>query len=415
VRNLFDQYSQQENRLTHALAVCLNENRDLLKAFLKLADVDPPVPASKLHIVEQGVPGEPPQSEDEAERRGLPDIVIHDDDRWCLLIESKVQAGLTADQLHRHTRTMEKRGFAPVHVLALTKAGVPIPAGALSITWCGLYEWLGKPANRGEWADRLRAYLRAAEVRLAREGYLTEGTLTQFDGFPFSPTEPYTYGEGKRLLNLALRELRKDKSLLKLGMDPEASGRPAITGRGAQAVWDFLQLADRPKGAMFTAYPHLTLGVHTDRLSVAITIPNGINRHVLARLASLDAAAMADMNTQILKNAAPLLKAKVTFEANAMQRHYPSQRAHPIDDAQMKFKLETSLPTRTGAVKRQPEWAALLLQLLKDKRSNIQFQYVANMPWGTAGLNSRGSLAMIAGAWTAMEPLLDVLRGSERV
>ena len=64
---------------------------------------------------------------------------------------------------------------------------------------------------------------------------------------------------------------------------------------------------------------------------------------------------MESLNTQILKNAAPLLKAGVSFEANAMQRHYPSQRAHPIDDAQMKFKLETSLPKRGGAVKRQPE------------------------------------------------------------
>lgn len=411
MRNLFDQYSQQENKLTHALAVCLHEDRGLLTGFLKLLGVNAPIAAARLQIVEQGVPGDPAESEDEAERRGLPDIVIHDDDRWCLLIESKVKAALTADQLHRHERTMRKRGFEQVRVVALTKAGVTVPSGAIGLTWCGLYEWLGKAANRGEWADRLRAYLRAAEVRLAREGYLTEGTLTQFDGFPFSPDEPYTYGEGKRLLKLALGELKKDASLLKLGMDPAAPGRPAITGRGAQAVWDFLQLVDRPKGGMFTGHPHLTLGVHTDRLSVAITIPNGINRHVRARLAALDAAAMADMNAKILANAARLLKAGVSFEANAMQRHYPSQRAHPIDDALVKFKLETSLPKRSGAVKSQPEWSVLLLQLLKDKRSNIQFQYVANMPWKTEGLNTRHSLGMIAGAWTAMEPLLEVLRG----
>ena len=34
MRNLFDQYDQPENRLSHALAVCLNEDRRLLTKFL---------------------------------------------------------------------------------------------------------------------------------------------------------------------------------------------------------------------------------------------------------------------------------------------------------------------------------------------------------------------------------------------
>src|SRR5205823_3703591 len=124
-----------------------------------------------------------------------------------------------------------------------------------------------------EWTDRLRAYLRVAEVRLAREGYLTEGTLTMFDGFPFSPENPYTYGEGKRLLKLAMAELRKDSSLKALGMDPLAPGRGAIKGRTGSSVWDFLSLRDRPDGSAFTKYPHLTLAVRADYLEVAITIP----------------------------------------------------------------------------------------------------------------------------------------------
>ncbi len=78
----------------------------------------------------------------------------------------------------------------------------------------------GKNGTRSEWAERLRSYLRAAEVRLARENYLMEGTLTMFDGFRFSADSPYTYGEAKRLLNLVMAELRKDKSLQRLGMDP---------------------------------------------------------------------------------------------------------------------------------------------------------------------------------------------------
>ena len=127
----------------------------------------------------------------------MPDIVIHDDAVWCLLIESKVQATLTEDQLTRHERTLRRRGFNKIRRLVLTKADVRSPK-TIALTWSGLYEWLGLDGVRSEWSERLRTYLRAAEVRLAQEDYLTEGTLTMFDGFQFSEDNPYTYGEGKR-------------------------------------------------------------------------------------------------------------------------------------------------------------------------------------------------------------------------
>ena len=34
IRNVFDQYDQPENKLTHSLMSCLNEDRELLKNFL---------------------------------------------------------------------------------------------------------------------------------------------------------------------------------------------------------------------------------------------------------------------------------------------------------------------------------------------------------------------------------------------
>jgi hypothetical protein len=97
MRNLFDQYDQPENRLSHALAVCLHEDRSLLQGFLAWIGVEPPIPATKLVIAEQTVPGDAPVAEPQAERQGLPDIIIHDGAAWCVLIESKVQAPLTDD------------------------------------------------------------------------------------------------------------------------------------------------------------------------------------------------------------------------------------------------------------------------------------------------------------------------------
>lgn len=411
MRNLFDQYEHPENRLSHALAVCLHEDRDLLKQFFLLIGVDPSKLAERLVIDEQSLPGETPISEDEAERRSLPDIVIHDNEAWSVLIESKVQAGLTADQLDRHLKTLRKRGFSTSHRLALAKEGVTPPPGVIGLTWPKLYEWLGSRGGVHAWARRMRDYLRVAEVRMARDGYLTEGTLTMFDGFPFSDDNPYTYGEAKRLLSLALKELRKDRSLCKMGIDPDAEGRHAITGRAGASVWDFLSLKGRPASGGHTRYPHLTLAIHAEMLEVAITIPHGVITNVRTRLADLGTDGLCAMNGEILEQTRNLRRIGSRVEAYALQRHYKSQRSAATKDASVYFRLETSQSGGDGRTKHQPEWAALLATLLKSKRSNIQFGYVVSFPWSTDGIKTRKALSLISEGWCALEPLLNRVRG----
>jgi hypothetical protein len=414
MRNVFDQYSQPENRLTHALAVCLDEDRELLRGFLEWIAVKATVRASELEVLEQTLPGDPPEVEELAEPRGLPDIVIHDGAAWCLLIESKIEARLQPEQLQRHEKTLRRRGFEQVHCLALTKQDASPSKRAEVRKWSELYEWLGMRSRRGEWSERLRSYLRAAEVRLVREAYLTEGTLTMFDGFHFSPKAPYTYGEGKRLLKLALAELRKNEALLALGVDPKAPGRSAITGKGGNAVWDFLLLRDRPKRGTFTGYPHLTLSVVADNLEVAITIPNGVNPAIRKRLAELGPNGIAALNETILGRAKSILARGAWLEAYAQQRHYLSQRSPPITDAKLTFNLQTSQPGGTGPVRPQLEWVQLFANLFHSKRSNIQLGYVMHIPWATKGLSTRESLWLISHSWCAMKPLLDFIRGANK-
>lgn len=412
MRNIFDQYTLPENRLSHALAVCLDEDRRLLRDFLKWIGANPS--KRRLIVTEQQLPGDPPASEEEAERRGLPDIVIHDGDTWCVLIENKVQAGLTADQLSRHANTLRRRSFESIRSIALTKTGEKPPRGVRHLTWSDLYQWLGKTKNRGPWAERLRAYLRAAEVRLVHARYLTEGTLTMFDGFKFDADNPYTYGEGKRLLRLAIAELRKSPVLRKLGMDPRAESRSAITGRDETGVWDFLQLADRPDKPSHTHYPHLTLGVHADHLEVQVSIPDRVPAPVRRRLAELGVEGIVALNGRILRNSKRVLPSAAWIETSIVQRHHKSQRSHPTTDAALKFKLETSQPRGKSPVKLQVEWVQTFVTLLRQKDSNIHFGYVARLPWGSTELRSRESIQTITETWCAMKPVLDVLRGSKQ-
>ena len=99
----------------------IDEDRNLLGHFLReLVKVRPPTEPHKLSVLEQQYPGEEEPSEDELERRGIPDGWIYDNEGWCVLIESKVIAKLTADQIYRHRRTAERRGFESIVVVAIT-------------------------------------------------------------------------------------------------------------------------------------------------------------------------------------------------------------------------------------------------------------------------------------------------------
>jgi hypothetical protein len=72
LRNIFDQYSQPENRVTHALMTALQEDRKLLGLFLsELVGVKPPCGPHKLAVLEQQYPGEEEPSEEELESRDV--------------------------------------------------------------------------------------------------------------------------------------------------------------------------------------------------------------------------------------------------------------------------------------------------------------------------------------------------------
>jgi hypothetical protein len=101
LRNVFDQYFQPENRVMHALMTALDEDRKLLGLFLReLVSVKPPGDVRKLIVLEQQYPGEEEPTEEDLERRGIPDGWVFDSDGWCVFLENKVMAKLTAEVDH---------------------------------------------------------------------------------------------------------------------------------------------------------------------------------------------------------------------------------------------------------------------------------------------------------------------------
>ena len=416
MRSIFDQYDAPENRLTHALGCCLERDPRLLRQFIRWVCPGATVPMGGLEVLEQQVPGTPAASWDEDESKGLPDLWVHGQGDWCLLVESKVQAKVSADQLRRHVRTAEHNGFTDICLLVLAPE---IPSRQLPNviyrTWPDLYVWLRRRVRKSVWAACMGEYMEVAEARMIADDYLGVKPLTKFDGIPFGLDHPYTYREAKRVLRLAMAELRQCSDLRRrLDMDPKGPGRPAITGREGTSVWDFLRFTKARK-LNFTAYPHLTLGIGTQRVLVYVTLPNGapayMRRNLTRRGLAEFVALVGQVEAGISKALAPIRGACPRMEAN--QRHYPSQRAAPIVDASLEFNPQTAGSSHHPNVKTQPQWAEAIFRSLSQKRSNLQVGIGAVLPYGDPHLCSRAVLDVIAGVWLACRPWIRTVLGKK--
>lgn len=416
MRNIFDQYEQPENRLTHALMSALDADADLLKRFTEWVTGEKP-PGARLTVVEQTIPGEQePSDEDEAERRGLPDGFIYDDDGWAIIIESKIQSPLIQDQLDRHRRTAEKHGFANLHLVALVAELPSRPVGEDTAVrkWTELYSWLSQQ-RQSEWARRLASYMEVLEEKIASD-YLKSGALTMFTGIPFGVDESYNYQQAKRLLALAMDELRQRSDLKQeLGMDSEAKGRPAITGKDSRLVWDFLRLALSSVAENFTEFPHLSFGIHQEHLMVIVTVPNAIRAEFRQNLIAGGRDGFCRIFETILEN---FNKSFQSVEGAApwievIQRHYPTQRSEPIIDAKLEFDLRTGFKTPGNSgnpVKQQPQWIDAAYEALSNKNCNLQLGVGAIFRYNRCpAVRGREILDHIAHAWLACKPFVDAM------
>jgi hypothetical protein len=138
--------------------------------------------------------------------RGIPD-------GW-IVAEEQVLIPLRAAQIESHRRTATRRGFTHVIAVAITsRRAAAAPQGTAMLEWREIYAWLRHHRVDSVWAGRAPEYLEIAEEKLIEAGQFVEGSLTMFSGFPFDRDHPYTYLEGKRLLGLALSELRTRRDL----------------------------------------------------------------------------------------------------------------------------------------------------------------------------------------------------------
>ncbi len=409
MRNIFDQYGQPENRLTHALVSALHNDRRLIRPFLRWLGAKSVPPLKDIRIGQQQAPGTEAEG-DKEESEGVPDACFFDEESWAVLVESKVQAKASLPQLLRHRRLARRYGYAEPHVVLLSVDSVPkyLPERTTCRAWCEVYAWFCRRAGQSEWAQRFIDYMHVFEAKMAAQNYSIRGTLTMFSGFLFTEENPYTYREGKRLIRLMGQEFRKDGRLVKeLGIDPKGKGRSALTRGKDGGVWDFIPLK-RARGKTFTAFPHATMDVRPDEASIAITIPNGIRSGIKRKLRDWDRERFENMLMQVEVNLRSTIRRAPTAKPMLyiVQRHYRSQRSPAVTDGRVDVDLRTVLNVPTKLLKHQPGWLDAVLGLLTEKRTNIQTGIEVHLPYKATVMQDSNALKVMADAWIALKPLL---------
>jgi hypothetical protein len=249
-----------------------------------------------------------------------------------------------------------------------------------------------------------------AEAKMAQDEYLTEGTITEFSGISF---DPYTYLEGKRVLRLLMQKLRANRQFTRvMGIDEDAAGRSSITRQ--DHVWDFLQLKKMDGQAIpFQRFPHCTVAIGAEKADAMITFPHGMSGALRSRLCG---KSFEDFATRLNQAAEAIDKALKGIEgyrptARVMQRRYQTQRSIPYRDGLIDFDPRVTLgkqsPQAGPPIKQQQEWARAVYELLKNKRSNLQFQIGVEFYHKKHDeLGSKNADKSFVAVFTALKPFL---------
>ncbi|UUO05342.1 hypothetical protein M4951_18410 [Blastopirellula sp. J2-11] len=411
MRNIFDQYEQPENRLTHALVTTLDQDRSMLAPFLQWIGVDDVPKPGALLLSQQQVPGTILDVADELDQKGLPDAAVFDEAGWAVLFECKVQAKTSFGQLQRHRATAKRNGFeAPwVVVISVDDVSQTLPEKTLHKAWRDLYAWFNGRAASSFWARQFVDYMQTFERKMLARDYQIRGTITVFDGLRFDNDNPYTYREAKRLLRLLGDLVQARRDLHKIGVDPTGKRRPAITGKGTDAVWDFLPLNMARDAKQFTDFPHLTIGINRKHAVAAITVPNGVKGGFRSKLSAIGFDGFLELIDKLEQGIRPIIERSEGAKPMiyVTQRHYRSQRSIAEIDARLDADLRTAFRGNQSGVKYQPQWVEAIYQLLINKRSNIQLGVDVQFSYSCPIVRSAKAVSLFADTWKAISPLIN--------
>jgi len=408
---LFDQYSNDENRLTHALLHTIASSRWLLANFLKkFIGINYSFRGSTFQISTQKVPFSQ-QDLDPPEIDSVPDGWIVDEaSNLGIVIEVKdIKNSKNTKQLKSHIKRVKKYQKPylfivtpdlkePQHINALQENQNNVEIVWRS--WDQTYRWLKglqvlKSANKNKVQFLIESMLDYLELR--RE-------VLGFQGIFFRNNE-FNVDEAKDILNAEMEEL--ESTVRKLYPDL-TNRRPAITKISNVGVWDCFGVKEG-----FTNDLHFTIGINEKCQDIALTIPNSAKK----AWTQLKKIFSDDKLENELSSLLRPLRGKVPhifIEFN--QRHFIARR-FGVNDGIMEFNIDTigtSFRGKNSKTKEFPIWyPALKSAILNKGKVNAQVKFKSRFYLKeTKGIDKPEFLKTATKTLETFKPLYTFLRNT---
>ena len=411
---LYDQYSNDENRLTHALLHTIGSSQSLFSRFLKdIVGISSFSARETYEISTQKVPFQHGDN-DAKDIESIPDAWIVDgSSKLAIAIEVKDKKNsLRLNQLRGHANRIID--YQHQYLLAITpdlsepdkieelKRKERTKLNIVWRSWDEVYRWLMELAGKRVTRNEKESFL----VSSMQEYLERRREVLGFQGIHFRSV--FNVSEAKDILNAEMEELKPTIQTLYKDLGKR---RPAITTFSQESVWDCFGSEEG-----FNADLHLTLGIHEKSHHIALTVPNSAKK-VWPRLKKVfsDEANQEQLFSILksLRNEVPHL----FIEFN--QRHFVARKFGVID-GYMEFDIDTlGAPFRKkdSKAKEFPVWLpAIKAAVVNKKRINGQVMFKSKFFFNeTKGIDKPQFIETAKRTIKAFKPLYDFLRKPTRV
>jgi hypothetical protein len=392
LRNVFDQYSQQENHITNAFLLVLHHNRDLLFAFLRNFNIN--LTTKEISLLTQIAPKRVDK------RESIPDGYIYSDNyKYCIGIETKItENALRKDQLFGHIKQLEQYEYYTLIVLTPDENEPSIIRSLRSkkknivfISWLKLLSFIVQFKFHKK--DTVGFYLYSEFITYMERKYY----MTPFLGFRFD--DGYD-------IDLATHYVKRVSSALTpyiIKHYPLCTNKRPQIGSGSGYPWEAWFSTEQVQYCV-----HPGFGVHPEMVKCDIVLANGCKNEWKLFSNNLQENAQIKIFKYILR----LIYMRRPKGTEAMisfrQRHYLNM-TNAIQDAETNINIAALLGI--DGSKNNEIWWELLTEIAKSKRKyNYQLEisycfYYMKMQ----DLRTSKSIELIKNAFLELKPIYEFL------
>ena len=410
---LYDQYSNEENRLTHALLHTIGSSEYIFTEFIRnIVGIKSFYKSGIFEISTQKKPkgyGDKDKKPDQI--KSVPDAwIINEKNDFGIAIEVKGKKNsLRIGQLKSHSKLVNK--YKNSFILSITpdnnlpkivsdlKQDSEMNVVPIWTPWGDIYRlfktlFMNTSNKNAKDSFLLKSILEYLEGRMDVLG---------FQGIPFNKDNGYDNRIAKEILKNEMDELQPYVE----GIYEElVKRRPAITLLKKSGVWDCFGNA---KG--FTNDLHITLGISEESHNIALVVPNS-SKNAWKRLKEIfSTEAYQDELISILAN---LRKTVPCIYAEFVQRHFIA-RKHGVEDGKLFFNLDVigkSFSNKKSIAKISSIWFPAFQEAIINKKNlNGQVAFITKYFYkNTKGIDQTKFLETVKATLKNYKPLYDYLK-----